>query len=365
MTLRFVRKEDDGIPKGDDGVSGEAEKMKRIIGIIAVLFVFAGCVHFQTGVAGDARIGTAVDQGTSYLKRAVNEARHHLACRASDGSVCPVHATGHVFAGFFIAEAIGVELSPAESQKIMARMNREKRQGVWGYMPYAPVDSDDTAFVIRTYRILGRDVAADSLLRFYDKEAKAFTTFDGRGTAALVFEPSVDANYGLHPEVNANIYTLLADTPLSGLINEDLIIRSQDPQGWWRSYFYPGRYYATAMNLTLLCKTKKGEDARAKGILFLQSNQNPDGSWGRGAYETSLALTALAACGVCDHAFRKGITWLIGQQNPDGSWREEGAPLWEYVFGDLPPVIWRAYDTGGVVTTALAVSALKSSCGGQ
>ena len=338
--------------------------MKKIICVMAVICLLTGFAYSLVLASGDGSIGVSIDRGASYLKKAVREDRHHLACRASDGSECPVHKTGHVFAGFFIAEAIGDLLSPAEKQKITDRMDAENRQGVWGYMIYAPVDSDDTAFVIRTNRLLGKNKAADSLLRFYDKDAGAFTTFDGRGPAALVYEPSEAGNYALHPEVNANVFTLLADTPLAGLINDDLIIRAQTPQGWWHSYFYPGRYYATAMSLKMLCKTKKGENARKKGIAFLQSSQKPDGSWG-GAYDTALALHALAACGVYDDAFGKGISWLALQQKPDGSWRDEEVPLWEYTYKDHPKVIWRAYDTNSVVTTALAVSALRSAQRGK
>lgn len=243
-------------------------------------------------------------------------------------------------------------------------MDAEERQGVWGYMPYAPVDADDTAFVLRTYRMLGRSVASDSLLRFYDKKARAFTTFDGRGAAALVYETSTTGNFGIHPEVNANIFTLLADTGLSGLVNDELIVWAQTPQGWWRSYFYPGRYYATYMNLGLLCATGRSTDAREKGIAFLHASQNPDGSWG-GVYDTALALNALAACGVFDDARRRGIAWLSVRQKPDGSWRDVDTPLWEYTYSDDPKVVWRAYDTDGVVATALAVKALRSVQGGK
>ena len=177
---------------------------------------------------------------------------------------------------------------------------------------------------------------------------------------ATVYEPSVAGNLGIHPEVNANIFALLAETTLFPLINEELIIRAQTSQGWWRSYFYPGRYYATYMSLVLLGKTGTGEAARKKGIAFLQTSQNQDGSWG-GVYDTSLALNALAACGVIDDAFRRGIAWLAARQEPDGSWRDEHAPVWEYTYSDHPPVVWRAYDTDGVVTTALAVKALRSA----
>ena len=338
--------------------------MKKNICVMAVIVLLGGFACLPARASVNEPVDAAIDRGASYIRQAVREDRYHLACRASDGSGCPVHGTGHVFAGFFIAEAIGDLLLPVEKQKIINRMDAENRGGVWGYMIHAPVDSDDTAFVIRTNRLLGKNMAADSLLRFYDKDAGAFTTFDGRGTAALVDEPSEAGNYGLHPEVNANVFTLLADTPLAGLINDDLIIRAQTPQGWWHSYFYPGHYYATTMSLTLLCKIKKGEDARKKGIAFLQSSQKRDGSWG-GAYDTALAMRALAACGVFDETFRRGISRLTLQQRPDGSWRDEEVPLWEYTYKDHPKVIWRAYDTDGVVTTALAVSALRGTQKGK
>jgi hypothetical protein len=331
--------------------------MKNVMVVVAALCLLSGCAHVP---AGDGHMAVAAGQGASYLRKAVREDRYHLACRASDGSACPVHGTGRVFAGFFIASAIGDLFSPGERQKITDRMDAEEQHGVWAYMPHAPVDADDTALVIRSYRMLGMNAAPDGLLRFHDKQARAFTTFDVQGPAALVWEPSTMGNHGIHPEVNANIFTLLADTGLSGLINDELIVRAQTPQGWWRSYFYPGHYYATYMNLGLLCQTGRCRDAREKGIAFLHASQNRDGSWG-GVYDTSLALNALAVCGVFDDAFRRGITWLSVQQKPDGSWRDEHTPLWEYIYSDDPKVVWRAYDTDGVVTTALAVKALRSA----
>jgi hypothetical protein len=268
-----------------------------------------------------------------------------------------------VFAAFFIVDSVGDKLSAGEKQKLLDRMDSEDRGEVWGYMKRAPVDSDDTAFVIRTYRMLGRNVAADSLFRFYNETGGAFTTFDGRGGAALHYEPSVVNNFGIHPEVNANVFALLAGTGLSGSINENLIAQAQTSQGYWRSYFYPGKYYGTYMSLALLCATGKGTDAREKGIAFLTGSQNPDGSWGSpaGPYETSLALDALAACGIFGGPFEKGVSWLLKQQMPDGSFRDGKRVIWEYTHRESPPVIWRAFDTEGVVTTALAVKALRSA----
>jgi hypothetical protein len=321
----------------------------------------AGCIFMTNAFADDNEIGAAIAQGASYLRQMVSADRYHLDCRASDDSPCPVHATGHVFAGFFIADAIGDMLSALEKNKITNRMDAEERDGVWGYMPFAPVDSDDTAFVMRTYRKLGKNVATDSLMRFFDKDSKGFTTFDGRGRAFLAFKPSLRNNFGLHPEVNANIFTLLADSPFCGMINEDLVIGGQTLQGYWHSYFYPGRYYATYMNLRFLCKTGRGRKARSRGIAFFLESQNPDGSWGNsgGVYETALALNALAVCGIFNSVFWKGIAQLLQKQTYNGSWLDERVVIWEYLYSDNPPIVWRAYDTEGVVATALAVKALR------
>jgi hypothetical protein len=76
--------------------------MEKVIGVVAAFCLLASCAHPHAGAPGDRQIGTAIHQGTSYLRRALREDRYHLACRASDGSDCPVHEAGHVFAGFFM-----------------------------------------------------------------------------------------------------------------------------------------------------------------------------------------------------------------------------------------------------------------------
>ncbi len=309
-----------------------------------------------------AEIPAAVARGTSYLKSVVARDDYRLTCRASDGSVCPVDAVGHVFAAFFIADSVGDKLSADERQKLLDRMGSENRQGAWGYTPYAPVDSDDTAFVIRAYRLLGRKVSIAELARFYDKAGRAFTTFHGEGAPVLTHVPSEAGNSGFHPEVNANVFGALAGTNLARLIDEDVVLRSQDPEGFFRTYFYPGKYYGTLIALDFLCKTGRGEDARKKGVAFLTASQNRDGSWGRpaGAYETSLALCGLGACKAFGDSFHKGVSWLLRQQKADGSFREEETVVWQYTYQDNPSVVWRAFDTSGVVTTALALRALRS-----
>lgn len=334
----------------------------KTVAVLTLAILASGCAAPRGGVSRESGAGTALSRGMSYLNQAVADDRYSLACSASDDSPCPVHDTGQVFAGFFIADALGDRLTTAGKERISARLDREQRQGVWGYMPYAPVDADDTAFVLRTYRLLGRNLAPDPLLRFYSARAKGFTTFDPEGTVAVTLTPSVANNGGIHPEVNANVFTLLAGTHLAGLISGELLASMQTTRGDWPSYFYPGPYYATYMNLSALCGAGILEKARSRGTAFLLADQNPDGSWGTpgGVYETSLALNTLAVCGNVDDAFRRGTAWLLARQAPDGSWGAPETIIWEFRFSDDPPVVWRAFDRHGVVTTALAVKALKA-----
>jgi squalene-hopene/tetraprenyl-beta-curcumene cyclase len=73
-------------------------------------------------------------------------------------------------------------------------------------------------------------------------------------------------------------------------------------------------------------------------VRWLEDHQNPDGGWGedcrsyddpgwvgRGdstASQTAWALLALDAAGERSEALRRGVRWLISTQQPDGSWDE-------------------------------------------
>src|SRR5207302_3954872 len=114
---------------------------------------------------------------------------------------------GYVFAAFFISEAMGEDLAEPERAAMLARIDREQRAGAWGYAADGPIDADDTAFVLRTSRNLGRAVDASGLeLFFHDR---AYTTFEqgpDREATQLVFEVSLESNFRVHPEVLANVY---------------------------------------------------------------------------------------------------------------------------------------------------------------
>lgn len=74
----------------------------------------------------------------------------------------------------------------------------------------------------------------------------------------------------------------------------------------------------------------QGRDALERGVAWLSTHQEPDGSWwGRWGvnyvYGTGAALAALGAAGVPsrDHRVADGVRWLVEHQNPDGGWGED------------------------------------------
>jgi squalene-hopene/tetraprenyl-beta-curcumene cyclase len=71
-------------------------------------------------------------------------------------------------------------------------------------------------------------------------------------------------------------------------------------------------------------------ERRRRGVDWLLSEQEPDGSWfGRWGvnhiYGTGAAVPALVACGLHPHsgAIRRAVDWLVDHQNADGGWGED------------------------------------------
>lgn len=192
------------------------------------------------------------------------------------------------------------------------------------------------------------------------RQEKAFKTFIATNSKSeLVFEKSQQNNFGIHPEVNANVFTLLQGTSYEKHINYNLITRSQTGEGYWHSYFYPSCYYGTYMALSVINNKSEFKKSESCGISFILRTQNQDGSWGSpaGSYETALPLNALASCNRLGEAYQKGLLFLPNNQMKDGSWQTYGI-IWEYVWRDDPKVVWKAHDSNRIITTSLAAEGI-------
>ena len=165
-------------------------------------FLYLGCCtpsQEADSIVSTTQVNRAIKKTSRFLTQKIRDNAYSLFATSGDGRPCPVEQNGHVLSSFFIVDAMKDTLSEGE-----------EKYGLWGYGLNAPPDSDVIAFVLRTLKLLGKPISIKPLLRFYDSQEKAFKTFIATNSKTeLVFEKSQQNNFGIHPEVNANVFTLL------------------------------------------------------------------------------------------------------------------------------------------------------------
>jgi hypothetical protein len=320
----------------------------------------------------ESRVESAIAKASAFLRERLRSGAYGLACVGSDGTPRFSDNKGHVFVASFLAEAMSGLLDEIDRTIILVRILSEESGGVWGFSPPGPyhrdefrvfhVDSDDTAYVIRTLRRLGVNRPPECLVRFYRERERLFVTFDGPVPASLVTEASPRNNLLAHPEVNANVYLALRGTHLEKLIDYDVLLRAQDERGFWPSYFYPSSLYGTLLVLDLLHDDARFAPAVARALSFIAGSQNVDGSWGADGdpYETALAVTATASYPAYAAATQRGVEHLLTSMTADGSWTSQ-ACIWEFHADERD--VFRAYDVHGTFVSARCTSALRRAAG--
>lgn len=102
----------------------------------------------------------------------------------------------------------------------------------------------------------------------------------------------------------------------------------QDAEGSWSSFWYVGPFYGTYVCLRLLAVAAPGSPAVARGVDFLRRAEREDGGWGIGEasdpLSTSLALLGLAL-GAGREALEparveKALSFLRAGRQEDGGW---------------------------------------------
>lgn len=318
-------------------------------------------------------VDRVIDRAVSFVKRQLIAGNYSLSVSGSDGTTRFSDQKGHVFVGFYITEALVGLLNEIERTILLVRIITEERDGKWGFSPGAlwvspehesfVVDADDSAYVLRTLRLLGVFRSPEHLMHFFREPTRAFVTFAAKGVLSnkegLTDQPSFANNMACHPEVNANVFLMLKGTPFESAINFDIIAEQQNEDGSWKSYFYPGRYFSNPLFLSFLSSIDWYRPHIEKTIAFLQSHQNSDGSWGEPGnnYETALALKGLAAAGRFDESYRRGVEFLIARVDSGGGWSDQSLVLWEY--HDQNNDVWQAFDHHGTLVTSMALTAIR------
>jgi hypothetical protein len=322
------------------------------------------------------KLAEAIGKGVAFLKQKIISGNYGLACSGINGQEKFSNNKGHLFSIFHLVDALEGELNEIERTIFLIRLLSEEVSGQWGYSPRGYykeqnpnpffVDSDDTAFALRIFRALNVYRANNELLKYltsYSQDGKpqpAFSTFVfDVPERKLVFDATFENNFHIHPEVNANIYHTLIDTPLDKWINFELIKLAQKDDGSWQSFFYPNAYYSTWQFMSLLHKTGQKNDCFNRGIAFGLNTQKETGAWGFNAdpYLSALALKTICLADDTLPSVIKATDFLLSAQNPDGSWITH-QKIW--VFTDNEGDVWQSSDNQMVISTALCVDALKA-----
>jgi hypothetical protein len=316
----------------------------------------------------------AVAKAAAFLRDRLRSGAYGMACVGSDGTARFSDNKGHVFVATFIAEAMAGLFDEIDRTIVLVRILSEENGGQWGFSPPGPyhtdefrvfhVDADDTAYVIRTLRLLGVNRPPECLVPFYREPERLFVTFDAPGPTSLTTAGSPAHNLLAHPEVNANVFLALRGTHLQALINRDMLRQAQDERGFWRSYFYPSPLFATLLAVDVLDGDPAFADVIARALAFVAGAQHADGSWGADGdpYETALGVTVLAGRPAHAAATARGVEHLLATMAPDGSWSSQ-ACIWEFHAGDHD--VWRAYDTHRAYVSARCTTALRRAAGAR
>jgi Squalene-hopene cyclase C-terminal domain len=323
--------------------------------------------------AGASTLDVAIAKAAAFLRERLRSGSYGLAAVGSDGTPRFPDDKGHIFVAASVAEAMTGLLDEIDRTIILVRiLSEEQEGGVWGYqspgMLYTDetrpflVDSDDSAFAIRTLHRLGVNREPKSLMRFYREPERLFVTWDTPGPTSLASESALRNNFRAHPEVNANIFLALRGTHWERFVNNDVLRQAQDERGFWKSYFYPNPLYGTLLVLDLTRRNPAFAAATGRALSFIVGAQNVDGSWGADSdpYETALAVAALAGHEAYAAATRRGMAYLLSTMAADGSWAS-GACVWEAWWNDHD--LWRGYDTHRAFITARCLIALRRAVG--
>jgi hypothetical protein len=314
----------------------------------------------------------AITKAAAFLRQRLRSGAYGLAAVGSDGTPRFPDDKGHIFVACPIAEAMTGQLDEIDRTIILVRILSEEQDGVWGYQspgllyndetrPFL-VDSDDSAFAIRTLHRLGVNREPKGLMRFYREPERLFVTWDTPGPTSLTSESALRNNFQAHPEVNANIFLALRGSQFEKYVNYEMLLHAQDPRGFWKSYFYPSTLYATLLVLDLTRDNPVFASATERALSFILESQNADGSWGSDsdAYETALAIASLAGHQAHAAAIQRGVKYLLSTMAQDGSWKSR-ACVWESHWNEQD--IWRGYDNHRTFTTARCLIALRRAAG--
>lgn len=203
-------------------------------------------------------------------------------------------------------------------------------------------DADSSNFLIYSLIILGRDIpdsAINSWLKFQNKDKGFSTYYNNDIKKAMKMQEDADFKGWFSSQ---NCVTAVAclvasqrslDSTLRYIYHEtrDFLVKKQEEDGSWKSYWWTERIYSTCFSVMALYKDKEINVAICKnGIDYIISHQTKDGYWCNQrlpcTFYTALALKTI----MLYYQYSKesslipyienGMAWIYKMQYKDGSW---------------------------------------------
>ena len=234
----------------------------------------------------------------------------HLAPGLSDEWI-----TGYV--GDRLAGVPGTEAALDRAWAGLVDRQAERGGRGWGYNVHVPQDADSTAWALRLAQHVGRgddDIAVDaraSLAAFRHSDGM-LGTYGPTGDIARFIGADPDGDFRGWTAGHACVTSAAAG--VGGLVDAQVLLAAQRPDGRWRSYWWGSDSFATALAVEVLAEVPEAREAVARAGRWASEAL---GSAGLTAFEIANLVTVAAFAGVRDDAVVRTLTFTM---LPDGSW---------------------------------------------
>jgi len=334
------------------------------------------------------RLQDSIDEGLNYLNAQFisNKGWSDFQTNSSGSSDSWISA--------FIAWQSGKMLTHEQKTNLRELLNSyiQEDKGI-GYSLTSGTDCDSTTHFINACLELGVSIdLVSNQIKYilnHQKPDGGFSTYNKENIDDLIKTRKYKSYSGWlssHNCVSAVVFETLArinfinNSAFSNLI--DYIVDKQNNMGFWDSYWWHSRFFATSKILNVIRSqnllNKPLEIAYQKGLDFILSNFN-NGYWGNGYNNTPCIISTCMSASVfvnnadikhSENVINKVVDWLISKQNKDGSWLSN--PIFQIPPPDLenPSNFQWRFDKHGVgsctndqnnlYTTSLVINFLNS-----
>ncbi|MDP2896994.1 MAG: prenyltransferase/squalene oxidase repeat-containing protein [bacterium] len=244
--------------------------------------------------------------------------------------------TAHVLwnAGRVLPEGIA-------TRALRALISEKQASGGWGFSASTPPDADSTAHALAAIVTTGGNVSmhedSAKFLLSHQKDDGGYATYLSKTQLARYRKRTSETDYTgwVQSHVCVTATVLEALTALGRTDGADVgravrfLRQRQSPCGFWTSYWWHSRYFATSHILSALWKIDM-EDCGSlvtSALRYICNTQNPNGYWPDHAQTGAPCVLSTAWCvrgmgriAKYFSAVKKGASWLLSMQCDDGSW---------------------------------------------